>query len=136
MSEANKATIRSLYDALNSGDLGAFASLIADDVVEHEELPGLTPDKNGVIQFFQGCLSAFEGFRIDPEDIFAEGDRVTARCFASGKHVGEFIGIPASGNSLHVGVADYFRVEDGKVKEHWGVMDTGAMLQQMGAIPH
>ena len=134
MSEENKAVVLRVYDALSKGDLTALAATLADDVVEHEELPGLTPDKDGVIAFFKGCMAAFEGFRIDVEDVMAEGDKVTVRGFAKGKHVGEFMGVPASGNDLSVGLADYFRVEGGKVKEHWGVMDTGAMMMQMGAM--
>jgi predicted SnoaL-like aldol condensation-catalyzing enzyme len=31
-------------------------------------------------------------------------------------------------------LADYFRLEGGKVKDHWGVMDSGAMLMQMGVV--
>jgi len=134
VSEANKAVVLRVYDALSKGDLTALADTLADDVVEHEELPGLTPDKAGVIQFFKGCIAAFEGFRMDVEDVMSEGDKVAVRAVAKGKHVGEFMGVPASGNDLSVGVADYFRIEGGKVKEHWGVMDTGAMMMQMGAM--
>ena len=134
MSEENKAVIRSVYDALNAGDLTALGNVLADDVVEHEELPGLTPDKDGVIQFFQGCMAAFEGFRMNVEEIMAEGDKVSVRAVASGKHRGEFMGIPATGNELNVPLSDYFRVEGGKVKEHWGVMDTGALLMQLGVV--
>lgn len=134
MSEENKAAVRRVYDALNAGDLTALADTLADDVVEHEELPGLEPNKEGVIQFFRGCIEAIQGFHISVDDIMAEGDKVTVRGFVKGTHTGEFMGIPASGNALNVGLADYFRVEGGKVKEHWGVMDGGAMLMQMGVV--
>jgi steroid delta-isomerase-like uncharacterized protein len=134
VSEANKASVRRLYDSLNAGDVTALADTLADDVVEHEELPGLTPDKAGVIQFFKGCMASIEGFRMNVEEIIAEGDRVSVRAKVTGKHTGEFMGIPATGAQLSVGLADYFRVEGGKVKEHWGVMDSGAMLMQMGVV--
>ena len=134
MSEENKAAVRRVYDSLNAGDLTALADTLADDVVEHEELPGLTPDKAGVIQFFKGCMASIEGFRMNVEEIIAEGDRVSVRAKVTGKHTGEFMGIPATGAQLSVGLADYFRIEDGKVKEHWGVMDSGAMLMQMGVV--
>ena len=133
MSEENKATILSVYEAISKGDLTALADTLADDVVEHEELPGLSPDKEGVIQFFKGCQAAFEGFRMDVEEIMADGDKVSVRAIAKGKHVGEFMGVPASGNDLSVPLADFFRLEGGKVKDHWGVMDTGTMMMQMGA---
>jgi steroid delta-isomerase-like uncharacterized protein len=134
VSEENKAVVRNLYGALNAGDLSKFADGLADDVVEHEELPGLTPDKAGVVQFFRGAMAGVEGFRMNIEEIMAEGDRVTVRATVSGKHTGELMGIPATGKDLNVPLADYFRVQGGKVAEHWGVMDSGTMLMQMGIV--
>lgn len=134
MSEENKAVVRNLYGALNAGDLSKFADGLADDVVEHEELPGLTPDKAGVVQFFRGAMAGVEGFRMNIEEIMAEGDRVSVRATVSGKHTGELMGIPATGKDLNVPLADYFRVRGGKVAEHWGVMDSGTMLIQMGIV--
>jgi predicted ester cyclase len=64
----------------------------------------------------------------------AEGDRVSVLATAHGKHVGEFFGIPGTGKDLSVPLADFFRVEGGKVNEHWGVMDSGALLMQMGVV--
>jgi steroid delta-isomerase-like uncharacterized protein len=134
LSEENKAAIRRMYEALNAGDLTAMASALADDMVEHEELPGLTPDKEGVIQFFRGAMAGVEGFRMNIEEIMAEGDRVSVRATVSGKHTGELMGIPATGKDLNVPLADYFRLQGGKVAEHWGVMDSGTMLMQMGIV--
>jgi steroid delta-isomerase-like uncharacterized protein len=134
VSEENKAVVRNLYGALNAGDLSKFADGLADDVVEHEELPGLTPDKAGVVQFFRGAMAGVEGFRMNIEEIMAEGDRVSVRATVSGKHTGELMGIPATGKDLNVPLADYFRVRGGKVAEHWGVMDSGTMLIQMGIV--
>lgn len=102
--------------------------------MEHEELVGLSQDKDGVIEFFKGVMAAFEGFQMNIEEMMAEDDRVTARVIATGTHRAEFMGIPATGKQVNIPMADYFRVEDGKVKEHWGVMDSGAMLMQLGVI--
>jgi steroid delta-isomerase-like uncharacterized protein len=133
MSEENKATVRRMYDAINAGDIGAMADTMTDDFVEHEQLP-MTPNKEGVIQFFTDMLAAIEGFRMEVDAIMAEGDRVSVLATAQGKHVGEFFGVPASGNDLSVPLADFFRVQGGKVTEHWGVMDSGSLLTQMGVL--
>jgi steroid delta-isomerase-like uncharacterized protein len=134
MSEENKAAVRRMYEALNAGDLTAMADALADDMIEHEELPGLTPDKAGVVQFFRGAMAGVEGFRMNIEEIMAEGDRVSVRATVSGKHTGELMGIPATGKDLNVPLADYFRIRGGKVAEHWGVLDSGTMLMQMGVV--
>ena len=134
MSEENKAIVRGLYEALSAGDLKALDAGLADNLVEHEEIPGLTPDKAGVIAFFTDCMAAFEGFRMNADQVIAEGDRVAVLGTASGKHTGEFMGVPASGNQITVPLADYFRISGGKVTDNWGVMDTGSMLAQMGVL--
>jgi steroid delta-isomerase-like uncharacterized protein len=134
VSQENKAAVRGLYDAINAGDLGALADAIADNVVEHEDLPGVPPGKAGVVQFFKTTIEAMQGFRMSVDEIMAEGDRVSVLGTATGKHTGEYMGIPATGKDLTVPFSDYFRVENGKVAEHWGVMDSGAMLMQMGVM--
>jgi ketosteroid isomerase-like protein len=39
------ATVRRFYDLINAGDIDGFGALLADDLVEHERLPGLEPTK-------------------------------------------------------------------------------------------
>jgi steroid delta-isomerase-like uncharacterized protein len=134
MSEENKAVVQKVYDAINAGDMNVLAAIVADDFVEHEIQPGVPPTKDGVIQFFTGVTSAFEGFNMDIEAMHAEGDRVSILCTARGKHVGDFLGIPGTGKDVSVPVADFFRVRGNQVCEHWGVMDSGAMLMQMGIL--
>ena len=58
---------------------------------------------------------------------------MSVRAWMTGTHQGEFMGIPASGHAINVGVADYFRIADGSIVEHRGVMDTGALMQQLTA---
>jgi predicted ester cyclase len=46
------------------------------------------------------------------------------------------MGIPATGNSVDVQLIDIFRLGgEGLVHEHWGVLDTPAMMQQLGVVP-
>lgn len=49
----------------------------------------------------------------------------------TGTHQGEFMGMPATGRTINVGIGDYMRFDNGLVVEHWGVTDTGAMMQQL-----
>ena len=41
------------------------------------------------------------------------------------------MGIPATGRTISVGVSDYLRFDNGLLVEHWGVLDTGALMQQL-----
>jgi steroid delta-isomerase-like uncharacterized protein len=130
------ATARRLYDLINAGDIGRFSEHLADDFVEHEKTPGLAPTKAGVKDFFRMLLAAFPDLRMNVEDVFASGAKVVARVRYTGTHRGEFMGMPATGKSVDVQLIDMFLFgDDGLVREHWGVMDALAMMQQLGAVP-
>jgi steroid delta-isomerase-like uncharacterized protein len=132
----NAATMRRAYELINQGDLDGFGELIAEGFVEHEEIPGLTPTKAGVIEFFRSYREAFPDLQMDAVDVIADGDKAVARVEATGTQSGEFMGMPPSGKAIRVPLIDIMRFdESGLVCEHWGVMDTMSMLQQLGALP-
>ena len=130
------ATLRRAYDLINAGDIDGFGELVAEDVVEHEEFPGIEPNKDGILQFFRMYRAAFPDLRFEPEDIIASGDKVVARVRATGTNTGEFMGMPATGRSISIDLIDILRFEDdGLAHEHWGVADSMAMMQQLGVVP-
>jgi steroid delta-isomerase-like uncharacterized protein len=130
------ATLRRAYELINAGDVDGFGELLADDLVEHEETPGLAPTKDGVLEFFRMYTAAFPDLRMDPEDVLPSGDKVVARLRVTGTHEGEFLGIPATGRGIDVQVIDIVRFgDDGLAHEHWGVLDVMTMMQQLGVVP-
>ena len=129
-------TMRRLYELLSAGDIDGFGALLADDFIEHEELPGLAPTKEGAIAFFRMYVAAFPDLRMAPEDVIASGDKVVARVRATGTHKGAFMGLSPTGRRVEVQLIDIIRFgADGRAGEHWGVFDQLAMMQQLGAIP-
>ena len=130
------ATIRRFYELINAGDIEEFGELLADDFVEHEETPGLAPTKEGVMAFFRANRAAFPDMRMDAQDVFASGDKVTARVRLTGTHQGPFMRMPATGKPVDIQLIDIMRMgDDGLCHEHWGVLDALAMMQQLGAVP-
>jgi steroid delta-isomerase-like uncharacterized protein len=130
------AAMNRLYELINAGDIDGFGELLAEDFVEHEELPGLEPSKQGVKQLFHMYRAAFPDLRMDVQDLLVSGDKAVARVRATGTHQGEFLGMPATGKSVDVQLIDITRFgDDGLAREHWGVFDALALMQQLGAIP-
>jgi steroid delta-isomerase-like uncharacterized protein len=130
------ATMHRMYDAINARDLDAFAAVMGDDFVEHEETPGLAPTKQGVLDFFRLNFGAFPDVRFEAEDIIVSGDKVVARARFTGTHRGDFLGVPATGKHVDVQLIDIIRFgDDGLAHEHWGVFDALGMLQQLGVVP-
>jgi len=129
-------TMRRLYDLLSAGDVNGFADLLADEFIDHEELPGLEPTKEGVKAFFRMYIAAFPDLRLSAEDVLASGDKVVARVRVTGTQQATFMDIPATGKRIDVQLVDIIRFgDDGLAHEHWGVFDTMTMMQQLGVVP-
>jgi steroid delta-isomerase-like uncharacterized protein len=129
-------SIRRLYDLINAGDIDGFGRQVADDFVEHAEGPGIPPTKAGVVRYFRLLTAAFPDFRMVVDDVIASGDKAVARLRVTGTHKGPFMGMPATGKPVAVDLIDITRFgDDGRAREHWGVVDQLALMRQLGAIP-
>ena len=132
----HETTMRSAYDRISAGDLDGFGALVADDFVEHDEVPGLPPTKAGMLDYFRLLLSAFPDMRLDVQDLIASGDKAVARVIATATHRGEFMGVPPTGTRAEIQLIDIMRFDDdGLVCEHWGVADLLSLMQQLGVVP-
>jgi steroid delta-isomerase-like uncharacterized protein len=131
-----KALARRFYEeVLNKGDLDALDDLVADDLVEHQEMPGMPPGKEGVYAFVTTFRTAFPDLRAEIQGMVAEGDEVWVHAVMTGTHTGEFLGIAPTGKAFNVVAFDRVRVRDGKAVEHWGASDDLGMMTQLGVIP-
>jgi steroid delta-isomerase-like uncharacterized protein len=136
VSDANKKVVQRFYDeVVNAGNLDLIDELLADDFVEHEEFPEMTPDRAGVKHFFGTFKQAFPDGTFTVEGLVAEGDRVAARVTIRGTHEAEFMGVPATGKQIEIQAIDVIQFRDGVATAHWGVSDTAGMLMQLGAMP-
>lgn len=135
--EENKALVRQMVEAVfNQGNLSRADEFLAPDFIEREELPpGIARGREGVKQLTGMLRSAFPDFKATIDDVVAEGDKVVIRQTWTGTHQGEFMGVPPTGKSVSFQVIDIIRMAGGKGVEHWGVMDSMGLMQQLGAIP-
>ena len=131
MTEANKALTRQFFSRISAGDFTAVDELVSDAFVEHEQVPGLAPGKEGTRQLFEMFHSAFEQAHVEVDDMIAEGDKVFVLARLTGTQRREFLGIPPTGKTINVNVCDYFRIDNGALTEHWGVMDAAGMMHQL-----
>lgn len=121
------------YSEINKGNLGIFDELTSEKFVEHEVLPGFPQTREGVKAFFEALRTAFPDLMFDVEFYMADGDKVAAYLTISGTNKGEFMGRPATGKRISVKAVDIMQFKDGKVVDHWGVTDSMAMMEQLGA---
>jgi predicted ester cyclase len=137
MSEKNKAiAARVPLEAFNQGKLEVIDEVVADNAVDHGELPpGMPPGKEGVKLFVKALRSAFPDLKITLDLAVAEGDLVVHHATTTGTMKGEFAGMPPSGKKATWEAIHITRIKGDKIVEHWAVQDQLGMLQQLGFIP-
>ena len=134
--EQNKRLIRRYYeDVLNGGDVAVIDELATEDYLENDPFPGQGNGRAELKARASALLAAFSPCTFTIEDVVAEGDRVVVRWRSKGNHVGEFLGMPATHRDFTIAGIDIHRIADGRMAEHWHVVDQLSQLQQLGMIP-
>ncbi len=131
-----KDVMRRFYEAFNRGDFPAFDHILADDFVEHENLPPrLLPNREGMKQYIRMVREAFPDVHFEIQDIAAEKDKVWAHVVMTGTQRGQFLGIPPTGKPVVMELVDICRFARNMVVDHWSISEQMSMMQQMGVIP-
>ena len=133
MSAQNKQIARRvLKELFENGNLDAADELIHPDFVNHEAPPGNPQGPEGLketISWLHGLWGPMHG---QIEDEIAERDRVVARVTMHGRHLGEFRGKQPTGKKFATKQIHIWRIQDGKVIEHWSVRDDLGQALQLG----
>ncbi len=109
--------------------------IVTPDFIDHEAPADGVRGPAILHQMITMFRGAFPDLHFDIEDMFAEGDRVAARCTMTGTHKGEFMGIPPTNKAFRIAAFDILRFEGTKVAEHWGITDQAGMMRQLGLMP-
>jgi steroid delta-isomerase-like uncharacterized protein len=135
MADSKALAQRWFTEVVNQGNEEAIDEICASNFVDHDPLPGTGADRDGIHQFVQLIRSAFPDLETTIDDMLAEGDRLAVRSTFRGTHEGDFMGIPATGRKVEVANYDFVRLENDQAVEHWGTIDSAALMEQLGAVP-
>jgi len=134
-SDENKRIARRVLEELfEQGNLEAADELIHPDFVNHEAPPDNPQGPEGLKETVSWLRGLWGPMRAEIEDEICQGDKVVARVTMHGRHVGEFLGKPPSGKEFAVEHIHIWRIENGKVIEHWSVRDDLGQGLQPGLI--
>ncbi len=111
----NAAIVRSAYEAMEKGDVAAFAELLDDGIIWHESTPGFQGDYHGRDQVlaFLGHVFQEAGVQmnhISIHDILANDDHAMILHETT---------MTQDGRALTGRYADVYHVRNGKLTEHW-----------------
>ena len=109
--EENRQTVRAFYDlAFNQKEPEeAVARYVGSTYIQHNPMAGDGPQP--FIEFVRAYTGQFPELRVDIKRVIAEGDLVVTHSL-----------LKTSPEDRGTAAADIFRLEDGKVVEHWDVL--------------
>jgi steroid delta-isomerase-like uncharacterized protein len=131
-SEDNKAAVRDCFDNAARGSYEALPQIVTEDYVLHpEQIRGA----DGLRELVSGYRAAISGLTVTVDHQFTEGDHVATRFTLRGRHDGELMGTPPTGNAIEVCGLTISRCRDGRIDEEWELLDVSGLLEQIGAQP-
>jgi predicted ester cyclase len=123
-------------EIFGQGRVDVIDELIAPDFVDHDPLPGISPDRDGLRDLVHLFQTSFPGIKIEVLHLVVEGDKAVDHIRFSGTHAGDFMGIPPTGKQIDTAAIVISRVgPDARVAERWQRFGAMQMMQQLGVIP-
>jgi steroid delta-isomerase-like uncharacterized protein len=137
MTTRNKQLVIDFIQALfTKGDIDAVDRYLHPDFVDHDPpLPHGPAGREGMRNAALTFRAALPDWHSELDQLVEEGDVVVERFHASGTHRGELMGVPATGRTLVLQGINVFRIDDGRIVERWGRLDTLGLMQQLGLVP-
>jgi predicted ester cyclase len=122
------------YHSWNANDLDGYLELYDEEIRLH----GYSPEpmtKGEVKQFYEGIFAAFDSPKLEFHETLWDGDACTIRFTMSGRHVGEFMGVPATGTEIALPGITILHFRGDRVIERFSQADMLGLLVQIGAVP-
>ena len=125
------AARRVLEEIFPSNDEPALRESITEDFVNHEAPPGVPPGPESAIHFMNLLNRAFSDQRWSIDKVISDGDTVAIYCRHSGRHTGDYFGLPATGRTFEYRQMHLIRMRGERGAEHWAVRDDAALHRQL-----
>jgi steroid delta-isomerase-like uncharacterized protein len=138
--DENKEIVRrfqaGMVENFRTGSLDTLTAILDPDCAFG--MPGMPSSVEGMLQVLPVFRTAFPDLQVTLGEMIAEDDKVAYRLTWTGTHIGEFMGIAATGKHVTVTETHVDQIVNGKIVRHDGDSDQLGMLQQLGVIgqPH
>jgi steroid delta-isomerase-like uncharacterized protein len=122
--------------AWSSYDVEKIALFFTDDCVYEDVAMGVVNrGKHELKAFLAGTFATFPDFKIEPNSILSDGERVATEWVMTGTQKGGLPGIPATGKSFSVRGVSIVELRAGKIRRKSDYWNQAALLQQLGVMP-
>jgi predicted ester cyclase len=118
--EENEALVRRYFEeGWVKRNLAAADDFMVPNYVEHQIPDGRLTSRHSLKQLLAMYYKAFPDMKSVLHDIFAQGDRVMYRWSVNATHLGDWLGIPPTGNHMRATGITIYRIVGGKAVEGW-----------------
>ncbi|WP_278923877.1 ester cyclase [Pseudophaeobacter profundi] len=131
MTEANKATVRAFYEAINEQRFDDLAQYCHPDFVFYHQVDTPHPGVAGFRASEEKNFAAFDDWQMPIVELIAEGDQVASYMIFEGIHARDWAGIPASGRKLRFSLFMKLTLRDGLIVEKRSHFDRADIRQQL-----
>ena len=119
-------------DVYNSQDVSRFDEVMAPGAINYNPLGTVTvPELAGMMQ---GFYAAFPDLTYEVVQVLVDGDRLILEYTYTGTHLGELMGVPATGTVVHGRGLEVHVMEAGLIAETYNYSDVFGLFAQLGLI--
>ena len=138
----HKDLVRRFFDELfNQGDLSCADDIAAPVYTEHAvapfglAAPGPVAGPAHLRETAEWLRTQFPDIHMSIESIVEEGGLVAVRVQSEGTNTGSLNGVlPPTGRRFSAAQSHWFRVEEGRLAEHWATREDLPAMIQLGVI--
>ena len=126
---AASALLDKYVAAVNARDTASFGDIHAENYIQHS---GRSP--NGLaaqVENFRTIFARMPDVEARVEDRIIQCDKIVARMTFSATHTQPMQGIAPTGRRFTLRTIDIWRVENGKLAEHWDLVDYAGLQKQL-----
>ena len=130
--ESNISLARRWFDEIwNRGNFQVIHELSAPSTRSHghQDQPMVGPDQ--FLEFAQRLRGAFPDMQLTIDDIFGVDDRVVVRWSAVMTHLGDTLGLPATGRRVRTNGISIIHFHNNKATAAWDSWDRAGLMDQI-----
>ena len=130
----NKENYLKAKAAFNRKDMAGCMSYYAPD--HHIRSRDVGPGREHIERFLTSMHETWPDLEIVVDHAVAENDWVVGRCTTTATHAKAVMGVAPTNRKIQATFWDMHRFDaDGRIAETWNLMDSLAILQQLGLVP-
>lgn len=136
MQTDNQNLVRRFIEEIwNQHQFETLDTFLHPQFTDHALPVALSADGEGLKKWITALSASFKHQTII-EDQVSDGEKVAVRISLVLKHTGTWRDIPATGTSVTAKGFRLFKIKDGKIAAHWGLIDGQAIESQLKKEAH